>query len=162
MKAKIFYPLIAVVFGFTLGIYFHFSMPEGTREIASKGAPVVTHDLKVSSALKECLSDRVKDNTVTLSKVGVSGKSFSTISIDCVGDKAKNLYDALAPYSDERKEQYVRYEDGSRGVARFFGNRFPPSQCSRVIRSSKGSEQNKYSCSLMLDLDYDLIKSLKI
>lgn len=158
MNAKIPYAIIAILFGFMLGVSFQYTGPEGKRELASK-APSAQLDLKVSFALKECLSDRVKDGHVEMSKVDVDGRNFSIVSIDCVGEKAKVLYDAVGAYSDE---QYVRYSDGRRGVGRFFGRRYPPSQCVRVIRTAKGSELNQYSCSLMLDLDYDLIKSLKI
>lgn len=156
MNAKFAYAFLAITFGFLVGFSLQKSMPEPKRELASKGQQ---HDLKVSSALKECLSDRVKDGRVEMSKVDVDGRNFSIVSIDCVGDKAKTLYEAVGAYSDE---QYVRYSDGRRGVGRFFGRRYPPSQCVRVIRTAKGSELNQYSCSLMLDLDYDLIKNLKI
>jgi hypothetical protein len=151
-------PLIA----FVLGIYFQAYLPSSTREIASFGTTAArpNHgkmDLKVSNALRECINDQVKDNRLALSKSGVDGRNWSIVSVNCVDDKAKNLYDAIAPYSSE---QYVRYNDGRRGVGRFFGRLYPPSQCVRVI-AQKGSELNFYSCRIFIDLDSDLIQNLK-
>lgn len=154
---KLSFTIMAAVFGFGLGIYFHHALPEAKRDIASaKGAK---GDERVSSSLKDCLSDRVKEGRLDVSKVEVDGRSWAILSIDCVGDKAKNLYETVAPYADE---QYVRYSDGRRGVGRFFGKLYPPSQCVRLIRNSKGAELNIYSCSLRLDLDSDLIQNLKL
>lgn len=150
------FTVIAAVFGFACGVYFYSSLPAPTREIASKNLP---GDMKVSNALKECISDRVRDNKIQMSKVDVDGRSWAILSIDCVGEKAKILYETVTPYSDE---QYVRYSDGRRGVGRFFGKLYPPSQCVRLIRNARGNEMNLYSCSLRLDLDGDLIQNLKL
>jgi hypothetical protein len=155
---KLSFTILAAVFGFALGIYFQHALPEPKREIASQKESF-KGDVKVSAALKDCLSDRVKDGRLDVSKVEVDGRSWAILSIDCVGDRAKVLYESVAPYADE---QYVRYSDGRRGVGRFFGKLYPPSQCVRLIRNARGAELNVYSCSLRLDLDGDLIHNLKL
>lgn len=158
MMKKVVPALIVMVFGFLLGIYFQHSLPEPKRELASqKGAS--KYDARASKALRDCVTERVRDGKLDLSKVEVDGRSWAIISIDCVGDRAKALYEAVGPYADE---QYVRYSDGRRGVGRFFGRLYPPSQCVRVIRNARGSELNLYSCSLQMDFDFELIKSLKL
>ncbi|MGE3262663.1 MAG: hypothetical protein AB7K68_12855 [Bacteriovoracia bacterium] len=149
---------------FAFGIYFQSYMPDSTREIASfglaQGRSVANTkvDVKVSSALRDCLNDQVKDNKMALNKSGVDGRNWAIVSVNCIDDKAKALYDAVQGYSSE---QYVRYSDGRRGVGRFFGRLYPPSQCVRVI-ARKGSEANFYSCRIFIDLDYDLIQNLKL
>lgn len=155
-KTSLIFVTVASVFGFVLGVYVHTNLPEPTREIASQARKF---DPKLSSALRDCLNDRVKENRLEVSKVEVDGRSWAILSIDCVGDKAKALYESIAPFADE---QYVRYSDGRRGVGRFFGKLYPPSQCVRLIRNSRGAEMNLYSCSLRLDLDGDLIQNLKL
>lgn len=155
-KTSFIFVTVAAVFGFALGIYVHTQLPEPKRELASQGRK---HDPKVSAALRDCLNDRVRENRLEVSKVEVDGRSWAILSIDCVGDKAKALYEAVIPFADE---QYVRYSDGRRGVGRFFGKLYPPSQCVRLIRNSKGAEMNLYSCSLRLDIDGDLVQNLKL
>ncbi len=153
------------VFFFALGIYFHSVVgDEGKRELASvagrKERDINSRfDLKVSSALKNCLTEKVGPGKMDLSKVVVDGRNWAIISLDCVGDNAKALYEAVAPYSTE---QYIRYSDGRRGVARFFGRLYPPSQCVRVIRAARGPEVNLYSCLIRIDLDHELIENLKL
>ena len=148
---------------FASGIFFQANLPEGSREIASLSrpgrAPNTKGNMKASQALLDCLGEKAAPGKVELSKVVVDGRDWAIVSLDCVGQKAKALYEAVAPYSTE---QYVRYSDGRRGVARFFGRLHPPSQCVRVIRTSKGSELNLYSCSVRVDLDHELIESLRL
>lgn len=162
--------VIVPVACFAFGVYFHSVLPNGAndegREIASFGtvndrvpaSTAVKVDAKVTTALRDCLNEQVKGGQVPLTKSSVDGRNWAIVSVNCVDDKAKALYDAVAPYSSE---QYVRYRDGRRGVGRFFGRLYPPSQCVRVI-ASKGSEANFYSCRIFIDLDYDLIQGLKL
>lgn len=163
--AKIaFVAAVAAVFSFALGIYFHSSLPEVGREIASlpsagRSAASAKADPRVSQALKDCLGEKVEAGKVALSKVIVDGRSWAIVSMDCVGENAKQLYEAVGPYSSE---QYVSYSDRRKGVARFFGRLYPPSQCVRVIRTSRGSELNLYSCSVRIDLDHELVEGLKL
>lgn len=154
--------VVAALVCFAFGIYFHSALPEGGREIASIGemkrAPNSKGNMRVSQALQDCISEKAAPGKIELSKVVVDGRNWAIVSLDCVGEKAKALYEAVAPFSSE---QYVRYSDGRRGVARFFGRLYPPSQCVRVIRTSRGSELNLYSCSVRVDLDHELIESLR-
>ncbi|MCO5143196.1 MAG: hypothetical protein M9962_08920 [Oligoflexia bacterium] len=162
---KVFAFCIAAVFFFAAGVYFQSKHSEEniTRELASvrqgRSNASSKYDSKVTGALKNCLQEKVKNNSLDYTKVVVDGRSWSILSIDCSGDRAKALYEAVAPYSSE---QYVRYRDGRRGVGRFFGRLFPPSQCVRVIRTSRGSELNVYNCSIRMDIDHELIQRLKI
>ena len=156
--------IVVPLFAFALGIYFHAYLPGEDRGIASgvlaERVPSSSKpDMKVSQALRDCINEQVKDNRLALSKSGVDGRNWSIVSLNCIDDRAKNLYDALGPYTKDN-EQYVRYKDGRRGVGRFFGRLYPPSQCVRVI-AQKGSELNFYSCRIFLDLDSDVIQSLK-
>lgn len=161
---KFLFALVVPFLAFAFGIYFQSYLPDSNREVASFGLPsdrVVASaksDLRVSAALRDCLNEQVKDNKVSLSKSSVDGRSWAIVSVNCVDDKAKALYEAVQPYSSE---QYVRYSDGRRGVGRFFGRLYPPSQCVRVI-ARKGSETNFYSCRIFIDLDSDLIQNLKL
>ena len=161
-----FWAFVSILFGFGLGAWLPLFYKEPRREPASVAGSGPTgeketpkKDLHVSKALKECVADRVKDNKLELHKLVVDGRNWTTLSIDCVGDKAKALYEAVSGFSDE---QYVRYSDGRGGVGRFFGHLYPPSQCVRLTRNAKGSEMNRYSCSLLLDFDQDMIKSLTL
>ena len=106
-----------------------------------------------------CTYDEVKNGKVALTKSGVDGRAWTIVSINCLDERAKNLYEAVAPYSTE---QYVRYRDGRRGIGRFFGRLYPPSQCVRVVSASRGSEANFYSCRIFVDLDYELIQKLHL
>jgi hypothetical protein len=161
---KVIFPVALVaVCSFALGICFHRSLPQPDREIASIGravrAPSSKFDLRVTRALKDCMAEKAGPSQLPMTKVVVDGRDWSVVSVDCVGKHAKALYEAVVPYSSE---QYVRYSDGRRGVARFFGRLYPPSQCVRVIRTARGSELNLYSCSISIDLDHELIEALKL
>jgi len=115
-------------------------------------------DELVNTAFRDCLNENIKDNKMSFNKSEVDGRNWSIISVDCDGEKAKSLYEAVGPYSEE---QYVRYSDGRRGIARFFGKLLPPSQCSRVTRNAKGIEMNLYSCSVRMDIIADMIREIK-
>lgn len=115
-------------------------------------------DEALSAAFRDCVNEATKDNKINLSKTEVDGRNWSIISADCNNDKAKALYEAVGTYSEE---QYVHYSDGRRGIARFFGKLVPPSQCSRVTRNAKGVEMNLYSCSIRLDVVFDMVKDIK-
>ena len=166
-SVKISLIVVASIFCFALGITFHASLDrEGDgRELASVRKPNSRTpsnsklDAKVSAALKNCVAEKVSPGNLDLSKVIVDGRNWAIVSIDCSGERARALYEAVAPYSTE---QYVRYSDGRRGVARFFGRLYPPSQCVRVIRAARGSELNLYACSVRVDLDHELIENLKL
>jgi hypothetical protein len=164
MKAKSSIAFAAALFSFALGVYFHSALPQPGREIASVGKSGARHpnsrfDLRVSNALRGCLGEKASPGKLDLNKVVVDGRNWAIVSVDCVGDNAKALYESVAGYSSE---QYVRYSDGRRGVARFFGRLYPPSQCVRVIRAARGTELNLYSCSIRIDLDHELIEGLKL
>ncbi len=160
---KILFIVVLSLFCFAFGIYFQSNLPVGNREIASLGSRGVATpgkvDLRISKALKACLGEKATAENLEVNKVVVDGRNWAIVSVDCVGTNAKNLYDAVAPYSTE---QYVSYSDGRKGVARFFGRLYPPSQCVQVIRTSKGNELNLYSCSIRIDLDHELIAGLKL
>lgn len=167
---KISFVVVASVFFFALGVSFHASMEpeeERGREIASVkpkagNARVPSNaktDSRMSQALRNCMAEKVAPGNIDMSKVIVDGRDWAIVSIDCSGERARALYEAVAPYSSE---QYVRYSDGRRGVARFFGRLYPPSQCVRVIRAARGSELNLYACSVRVDLDHELIENLKL
>ncbi len=157
--------VVLSVFFFSLGIYFHSVLEgEGNRELASVAKkvdrePNSRFDMRASNALRNCLAEKVNSGKIELSKVVVDGRNWAIVSVDCVGDNAKALYESVAAYSTE---QYIRYSDGRRGVARFFGRLYPPSQCVRVIRAAKGPEVNLYSCLIRIDLDHELIENLKL
>jgi hypothetical protein len=157
--------VVSAIFCFALGITFHASMPDGGRDIASvrrgdaRNPGSSRNDGRMSQALRECIAEHAKANSLDMSKVVVDGRDWAIVSIDCSGERARALYEAVAPYSSE---QYVRYSDGRRGVARFFGRLYPPSQCVRVIRAARGSELNLYACSIRVDLDHELIENLKL
>jgi len=154
--------VVAALVCFAFGIYFHSALPEGGREIASirdtKRAPTSKGNLRISQTLQDCISEKATVGRVELNKVVVDGRDWAIVGMDCVGEKAKALYEAVGPFSGD---QYVRFKDGRAGVARFFGRLYPPSQCVRVIRASRGSELNVYSCSVRLDLDHELTESLR-
>lgn len=156
-----FFVVVAAVCGFVTGLYFfNYIVPEPRRELASeKASPSSKEEMKIWTALKECMADQTEDGKLKFTKKEVDGRRMSILSMGCTGEKAKTLYEAVAPYAEE---QYVRYTDGRRGVARFFGRLYPPSQCARLIRTSRGTELNIYSCSVHLDLDQDLVKDLKM
>jgi hypothetical protein len=157
--------MLLSVFFFGLGVFFQSRLSEeGARDIASvkkelNREPNSKFDMKASNALKNCLVEKVGPGKIDLSKVVVDGRNWAIVSVDCVGESAKALYEAVAPYSTE---QYIRYSDGRRGVARFFGRLYPPSQCVRVIRAARGPEVNLYSCLIRIDLDHELIENLKL
>jgi hypothetical protein len=101
----------------------------------------------------------VKNGSVDIGKVVVEGRKWSIVSIPCQGDAAKELYNAIQPYSSE---EFVHYRDQRRGVVRFFGRLFPPSQCVQLINSGKGKEVNEYSCSIRIDVDSEITEQLKL
>lgn len=154
--------LLAAVFFFALGIYFRSEAPQATlREPASlasakaEGKP----DPRVTGAFKACIDSRIKNDSLSIGKTIVEGRRWSIVSIPCAGSAAKELYDAIQPYSTE---EYVRYRDKRRGVVRFFGRLFPPSQCVELIGSSKGKSTNEYSCSIRIDVDSEITDQLKL
>lgn len=162
--------ILASVFFFALGIYFQAGiqpgpMPEAQdiREPASlaaaKSAAEGKGDLRATNAFKGCVNHKTKDNSVSIGKTTVEGRRWSIVSIPCAGDAAKELYEAIQPYSTE---EYVRYRDKRRGVVRFFGRLFPPSQCVELIGTSKGKAVNEYSCSIRIDVDSEITENLKL
>ncbi|HEY8278061.1 MAG TPA: hypothetical protein VIH99_00465 [Bdellovibrionota bacterium] len=161
---KYFFATAAAVFFFALGIYFQDLMPANVREPASLSAPIPAHanakfDSKATEAFRACLDSKVKNGSVTIGKVNVEGRRWSIVSIPCMGDAAKELYNAIQPYSSE---EYVRYRDKRRGVVRFFGRLYPPSQCVELISSGKGKTSNEYSCSIRIDVDSEITEQLKL
>lgn len=152
---------LVAVFFFALGIYFQASVPEATlREPASYGKPEGKLDPKVSQAFKACVDSKIKNDSLPLAKVNIEGRQSSILSIPCAGKEAKELYDALQNHSTE---EYVRYRDKRRGVVRFFGRLFPPSQCVELIGGAKGKAgTNDYSCSIRIDVDTEITDKLKL
>jgi hypothetical protein len=116
-------------------------------------------DAKATDAFKGCLDSKVKNGSLNVNKAVVEGRKWAIVSIPCVGESAKNLYKAIQPYSSE---EYVHYRDKRRGVVRFFGRLFPPSQCVQLISSSRGKEPNEYSCSIRIDVDSEITEQLKL
>ncbi len=163
---KYFLGVFTAVFFFGFGVYFHSELanvvPE-PREPASIASPVREHsgkfDAKATEAFKGCLDSKVKNGSLNIGKVEVEGRHWAIVSIPCIGASAKNLYDSIQPYSSE---EYVHYRDKRRGVVRFFGRLFPPSQCVQLISSSKGKQLNEYSCSIRIDVDSEITEQLKL
>jgi hypothetical protein len=153
--------LLAAVFFFALGIYFQSALPTPTtREPASmvataKDAPVKI-DPRVTAAFRACVDSKIKNNSISVGKLVVEGRRWSIVSIGCAGDDAKELYEAIQPYSTE---EYVRYRDKRRGVVRFFGRLYPPSQCVELIGGAKGKQD--YSCSIRIDVDQEITDQLR-
>ncbi|MGZ3701271.1 MAG: hypothetical protein ACXWSD_05785 [Bdellovibrionota bacterium] len=163
---KYFVGIFAAVFFFAFGITFHAFLPnEGSnyREPASisNAGPHsnAKFDGKATAAFKTCLDSKVKNGSVDIGKVVVEGRKWSIVSIPCQGEAAKELYNAIQPYSSE---EYVHYRDQRRGVVRFFGRLFPPSQCVQLIGTGKGKEINEYSCSIRIDVDSEITEQLKL
>jgi hypothetical protein len=159
--------LVAAVFFFGFGVYFHAALPatdaQNFREpasIANAGPKSnAKFDGKATTAFRTCLDSKVKNGSVDIGKVVVEGRKWSIVSIPCQGDAAKELYNAIQPYSSE---EFVHYRDQRRGVVRFFGRLFPPSQCVQLISSGKGKEVNEYSCSIRIDVDSEITEQLKL
>lgn len=160
---KFFFASLAAVFFFVFGIFFQWSIPSTIREpasISSSSAPANgKFDAKATEAFRACIDSRVKNNSLSVGKVMVEGRRWSIVSIACTGAPAKELYEAILPYSSE---EYVRYRDKRRGVVRFFGRLFPPSQCVQLITSSRGKELDEYSCSIRIDVDSEITEQLKL
>lgn len=154
---------LAAVFFFALGIYFQSSIPESVREPASltsgAGRKVAKFDAQVTDAFKACINNNVKDGSLSVTKVIVDRRRWSIVSIPCVGESAKNLYDAVENYSTE---ELVRYRDRRQGVVRFFGRLYPPSQCVKLISSSRGKDIYEYACSIRIDVDTEITEQLKL
>ncbi len=155
--------LLTAVFFFALGIYFQSALPTPTmREPASapaSAAPAAAKfDPRVGAAFRACVDSKIKNNSINIGKVVVEGRRWSIVSIGCSGDDAKELYDAIQPYSTE---EYVRYRDKRRGVVRFFGRLYPPSQCVELIGAGKGKASQEYSCSIRIDVDQEITDQLK-
>lgn len=152
--------LLTAVFFFALGIYFQSSLPSSSLREPASLAPAVSvkTDARVTNAFKACIDSRIKSDSLAIGKTTVEGRRWAIVSIPCSGAPAKELYDAIQPYSSE---EYVRYRDKRRGVVRFFGRLFPPSQCVELIGSNKGKATNEYSCSIRIDVDSELTEQLK-
>lgn len=165
--AKLSAGILVSVFFFALGIWFQAgitpsSIPDfrepASAAKASEGKDGKS-DLRATNAFRGCINSRIKDNSVNIGKTTVEGRRWSIVSIPCSGATAKELYDAIQPYSTE---EYVRYRDKRRGVVRFFGRLFPPSQCVELIGSAKGKAVNEYSCSIRIDVDSEITENLKL
>jgi hypothetical protein len=158
--------LSLAVFCFSAGIYVNNRLSTVTdegRDIASLKRSQVTDrkpaDTKLANALKACVEEQISDRKIRLNKALVDGRRWAILSLNCVGDNARNLYNAVGPYADE---QYVRYSDQRRAVGRFFGRLYPPSQCVRILGGPNASELNLFSCSIRIDLDHELINDLRL
>jgi hypothetical protein len=164
---KYFLGIFSSVFFFAFGIYFHSVLPDTENEIRepasissqSPGPRGAKFDSKATDAFKNCIDSRVKNNDLTLGKSVVEGRKWSIVSIPCQGEAARELYNAIQPYSSE---EYVRYRDQRRGVVRFFGRLYPPSQCVQLIGNGHGKELNDFSCSIRIDVDSEITEELKL
>ena len=151
--------ITSLILGFAMGAIFFPLLPAPTRELASQRDPGKDHlDAHLSSTFNQCLSDNVKDGKINFTKSEVDGHSWAIFSAECLGDKAKALYDAVGGFADE---QYIHYSDGRRGIGRFFGSLYPPSQCVRLTRTARGNEMNLYSCSIRLDVSHEMVQGMK-
>lgn len=165
---KISFVVAASVFCFALGITFHASLTddEAGRELASarRARPAVARPLdperaRLSLALRACASEPAKSDQIELSKAKVDKREMSMVSLNCSGERARSLYNAVAPYSSE---QFKAYHNGSTGVVRFFGRLYPPSQCARLVSKPHQAEANEYSCTLQIDLDQNIVSNLSL
>jgi hypothetical protein len=162
---KYFLGLVAAVVFFAGGVYFQSMLPPAETEFRepasiSNATPRSSKfDHKATEAFKSCLDSRVKNGSMNIGKTLVEGRKWSIVSIPCQGDAAKELYNAIQPYSTE---EFVRYRDKRRGVVRFFGRLFPPSQCVQLIGNGRGKELNEYSCSIRIDVDSEITEQLKL
>jgi len=158
--------IVSAVFFFAFGVYFHSALPfeaNNFREPASisNAGPKTNSkfDPRATQAFRTCLDSKVRNGSVDIGKTVVEGRKWSIVSIPCQGDAAKELYNAIQSYSSE---EFVHYRDQRRGVVRFFGRLFPPSQCVQLIGSGKGKETNEYSCSIRIDVDSEITEQLKL
>jgi hypothetical protein len=162
---KYFLGVLIAVFFFAFGVYFHSALPPTVNEVrepASISSPNRANskfDSKATEAFRTCLDSRVKNGSVSIGKAVVEGRKWSIVSIPCQGDAAKDLYNAIQPYSTE---EFVHYRDQRRGVVRFFGRLYPPSQCVQLINNGKGKEVNEYSCSIRIDVDSEITEQLTL
>jgi hypothetical protein len=153
--------LLLAVFFFALGIYFQTALPAAPlREPASVSSAKgeAKSDTRVTKAFRACIDSKIKNDSLKIGKVNVEGRRWSIVSIPCEDDAAKELYEAIQPYSTE---EYVRYRDKRRGVVRFFGRLFPPSQCVELLGSGPKGKQD-YNCSIRIDVDNEITESLKL
>lgn len=157
--------ILTAVFFFALGIWFQAGLPQEPAQDIREPASIVAArsegkgENRTTAAFKACVNSKTKDNSVSIGKTTVEGRRWSIVSIPCSGDAAKELYEAIQPYSTE---EYVRYRDKRRGVVRFFGRLFPPSQCVELIGSAKGKAVNEYSCSIRIDVDQEITEQLRL
>lgn len=157
--------ILTAVFFFALGIYFQAGLRREPAQDVREPASIVAAkadakgDNRTTNAFKGCVNSKTKDNSVSIGKTTVEGRRWSIVSIPCSGEPAKELYEAIQPYSTE---EYVRYRDKRRGVVRFFGRLFPPSQCVELIGSAKGKAVNEYSCSIRIDVDQEITDQLRL
>lgn len=163
---KYFLGILTAVFFFAFGVYFHSALPQTANEIREPASitsaqphPSAKFDPKATEAFRNCLDSRIKNGTVNIGKAAVEGRKWSIVSIPCEGKAARELYNAIQPYSSE---EYVRYRDQRRGVVRFFGRLYPPSQCVQLIGNGKGKELDQYSCSIRIDVDTEITEQLKL
>jgi hypothetical protein len=158
--------LFTAVFFFAFGVYFHSALPPAANDIrepasisSANSRASSKFDPRATEAFRSCLDSRVKNGSVSIGKAVVEGRKWSIVSIPCQGDAARDLYNAIQPYSTE---EFVHYRDQRRGVVRFFGRLFPPSQCVQLISNGKGKEMNEYSCSIRIDVDSEITEQLKL
>lgn len=167
---KYFLGILTAVFCFSFGMYFHSTLPESGAEpanvdvrepasYASAPRPSGKFDAKATEAFKSCLESKNKTGGLNIGKAVVEGRKWSIVSIPCQGAAARNLYNAIQNYSSE---EYVRYRDQRRGVVRFFGRLYPPSQCVQMISNGRGKEINEFSCSIRIDVDSEITEQLNL
>jgi hypothetical protein len=161
---KYFIGLFAAVFFFAFGVYFHSVLPPVVNDVREPASIASTghsgkYDSKATEAFKTCIDSRIKNGGLSVGKSVVEGRKWSIVSIPCQGEAAKELYNAIQPYSSE---EFVHYRDQRRGVVRFFGRLFPPSQCVELLNNGRGKEINEYSCSIRIDVDSEITEQLKL
>lgn len=117
----------------------------------------------LNKAINDCISSRITTPPgelpqLKIEKNGIADSSCSAITLDCSGEVAQTLYEAILRFATEKE---FKEKDGYTQIIRFFGkNKSPPSQCKRIITGADGKELNIFHCSIILDLRESLIGAL--
>jgi hypothetical protein len=105
-------------------------------------------DANLSNAFKACLNSKAMDeNYLYTRKVHIDGTSESIMGLDCYGDAAKNLFEAVGIYTETKISVW---SGGDKIAARFFGNQ---TGCYRKLQDGDGKESNYYWCIVKLATD---------
>lgn len=112
----------------------------------------------LSNALKACIANAVRANSVNLRKIRDQTDGRIEISLSCFGEPARNLFEALRPYTTIEEWTNIRNE---RMQMRAFGRKMSDtSECNRTISDSTGAPANRFDCALVLDLDDSIVSGM--